>query len=177
MKCLGFWGVAAISLAHACSAAEEDPLSAESLQRVARAQGDAVGQEFAGDFILQGQRQDCDCPELDVVDGFDLCGVLGVEASSLPAQASQHEGLIVVEISGTIALLGGVDDDGSFAAASILDASVINVGGEILSFFEGAFDDDGFTGELTNRFVGTIMGEAIDCRANSLLTAVRISGS
>ncbi len=174
MKSLLRWGLATIWLVVACTAEDEDLLSAESLQRIARAQGDAQGQEFAGDFVLSGQRQGCDCPELDVVDGLDLCGVLGVDAPLLPAQASQHEGLMVIEISGTIALLGGVDRDGSFATASILDASVINVGGEILSLFEGAFDEDGFTGQLTNRFVGTIMGEAIDCRADSLLSAKRI---
>ncbi len=160
----------------ACASDEEEPLSAESLQRVARAQGDAEGQEFAGQFVLSGESLGCDCPDMYVADDVDLCAVLEVDTSILPAKASQHEGLVVIEIGGAIALIGAVDSDGSFATASILDASVINIGGQILSLFTGAFDDEGFTGQITNRFVGSILGEAIDCRADSMLSAVRVSG-
>ncbi len=157
----------------ACSAGEDDPLSVESLQRVARAQGDAEGRDLAGNYAVRGEGLECDCPE---VDGLDLCGLLSIDAPVLSAEVSHYDGLVVLEISGTIALVGGAWADGSFAVASILDAGVIGTGGEILSLVEGSFADDGFTGAMVNRFVGVYAGEDIDCRGGSELTALRTSG-
>ncbi len=157
----------------ACAAEEEDPLSVEALQRVARAQGDAEGQDLAGNYAVSGEGLECDCPE---VDGLDLCGLLSIDAPVLPAEVSHYDGLVVLEISGTIALIGGTWADGSFTAASILDAGVIGTGGEILSLVEGSFSEDGFTGEMVNRFVGVYSGEELDCRGGSELTALKISG-
>ena len=157
----------------ACGAEDEDPLSVESLQRVARAQGDAEGQELAGNYVLSGEGQDCDCPE---VEGLDLCGLLSIDAPVLPAAVSHYDGLVVIEISGTLSLIGGAWSDGSFAVASILDAGIIGTGGEILSLVEGTFDENGFSGEMVNRFVGAYLGEEYDCRGGSELTALRVPG-
>jgi len=157
--------------AFGCALEDEDPLSSEALQRIARAQGDAAGEGFSGDYILGGEPQGCDCPEIE---DFALCEILAVNAPILAADVSHYDGLVVVEISGTIDLIGGVDSDGTFAVASILDATVIGTGGELLSLAEGVFSEDGFTAELTNRFAGTYLEQAIDCRASSILTAVAV---
>ena len=154
----------------ACVAEDEDPLSQEALQRVARAQGDAEGQELSANYVVGGDAQGCDCPEIE---GLDLCGILSIDAPVLPAAVSHYDGLVVIEISGTISLIGGVWSDGSFAVASILDAGVIGTGGEILSLVEGTFDEEGFVGEMVNRFSGAYLGEAIDCRGTSELTGLR----
>ncbi len=154
----------------ACVAEDEDPLSLEALQRVARAQGDAEGQDLSANYVVSGDALGCDCPEIE---GLDLCGILSIDAPVLPAAVSHYDGLVVIEISGTISLIGGVWSDGSFAVASILDAGVIGTGGEILSLVEGTFDDEGFVGEMVNRFSGAYLGEAIDCRGTSALTGLR----
>ena len=156
----------------ACVAEDEDPLSTESLQRVARAQGDAEERGFAGDYVVSGEAMGCDCPELE---GLDLCGILAVDAPVLPAVASHYDGLVVLEISGTISLIGGVWSDGSFAVASILDAGILGTGGELRSLVEGSFDEEGFSGEMVNRFSGAYLGEEIDCRGGSALTGLRVS--
>jgi hypothetical protein len=149
----------------------EDPLAVETLQRVARAQGDAVGQDHAGIYALAGEPGPCDCPEVENVG--DLCAVLNVDVPVLPVSVSHYDGLVVVEISGTIALIGAVEADGSFATASILNAGLIGADGDLLSRFDGRFDGEGgLQGELVTRLVADFFGEAIDCRATSTLTAI-----
>ena len=163
--------LALVACVAACVAEDEDPLSLESLQRVARAQGDAEGQDLAGSYAVSGEALGCDCPELE---GLDLCGLLSIDAPVLPAAVSHFDGLVVIDISGTISLIGGVWSDGRFAAASILDAGIIGTGGEVLSLVEGSFDGEGFAGEMVNRFSGAYLGEEIDCRGASELTGLRI---
>ncbi|MCA9657615.1 MAG: hypothetical protein KC486_04680 [Myxococcales bacterium] len=169
--------VTAVSLALAgfalgvggCDDGGEDPLAVETLQRVARAQGDAVGQGFAGVYALAGEPGPCDCPEVENLG--DLCAILNVDVPVLPATVSHYDGLVVVEIGGTIALIGAVEADGAFATASILNAGLIGADGDLLSRFDGSFDGEGgVQGELVTRLVADFFGEAIDCRASSTLT-------
>ena len=131
-------------LAGAC-AEEEDPLSAEVLQQIGRSQGDAVGSERAGVYLLAGDAGPCDCPE---VGGLDLCGALAFDAPAWPAQVYQHEGLMVLDIAPVLTLYGRLDADGAFivdsrglvvAASGLLGADVVEETGArlIIAFEQG----------------------------------------
>ena len=162
---------AALLLALAACEGDPDPLDVDVLQQLARTQGDAEGDAFAGLYFMVGERESgCDCPE---VQGFDLCVVLSLGAGVVPAQAAQYDGLLVLDLAQTVAYIGGVDRGGDFAVAAILDASLVAATGDLHSRIDGAFTDQGFTGALQNRLVGTYLGDPIDCRARVALTATR----
>ncbi|MEZ4384233.1 MAG: hypothetical protein R3A79_23065 [Nannocystaceae bacterium] len=151
----------------------EDPLSVAALQRVARAQGDAVGEGFTGTYALAAEPGACDCPTVDNLG--DLCAILSVDVPALPVAVSHYDGLLVVEISGTIALIGAVDADGGFATASILNAGLIGADGDLLSRFDGGFDGEGgVEGVLVTRVLADFFGQAIDCRASSTLSVLSL---
>ncbi|MCA9636228.1 MAG: hypothetical protein KC420_09405 [Myxococcales bacterium] len=158
-------------LAGAC-AEEEDPLSAEVLQQIGRSQGDAVGSDRAGVYLLAGDAGPCDCPE---VGGLDLCGALAFDAPAWPAQVYQHEGLMVLDIAPVLTLYGRLDADGAFVVAAIRSADSLGSQGEILGRVDGAFDGDTFSGELRLRLQAEYVGQdPVDCGASSSLSAQRL---
>ena len=162
---------AALLVALAACEGEPDPLDADVLQQLARAQGDAEGDAFAGLYLLVGEAEGaCDCPK---VQGFDLCVVLSLGAGVVPVDAAHYDGLLVLDLAETVAYVGGVDRGGDFAVAAIVDASLIAATGDLHSRIDGAFTDRAFTGVLQNRLVGTYLGDPIDCRARVALTADR----
>jgi len=164
----------ALALLLASSACEEpDPLDPDELQRLARAQGDARGGDYAGLYLMTGRSGACACPELQ---GVDLCRTLSLGDAAIPVVASQHDGLIVLELADIVAYLGGVDRDGTFAVAAILNAGLIAATGELLSRIDGEFSDGGFVGVLQNRLVGAYLAREVDCRVSTELTALKFFG-
>lgn len=161
---------AALALLLAACEREPGPLDVETLQALARHQGDAVGEPFAGAYLILGERVGCDCP---TVMNIDLCTVLGLGAPAIPTQILQQDGLLVLDLAGTVSYVGGVDQGGEFAVAAIIDASLIAASGEIRSRIDGEFTDAGFTGTLQNRLVGTYVREDVDCHATVALEAAR----
>lgn len=159
---------AALALLLAACEREPGPLDVETLQALARHQGDAQGDAFAGDYLIVGERIGCDCP---TVMNIDLCTVLGLGAPAIPTQIFQQDGLLVLDLAATVSYVGGVDQGGEFAVAAIIDASLVAASGEIHSRIDGEFADSGFTGTLQNRLVGTYVGEDVDCQAKVAVDA------
>lgn len=153
-------------------AGEPDPLDEGELQRLARAQGDARGDGFAGLYLLSSDPGDCDCPEID---GVDLCRTLSLGEGVIPVALSQHDGLLVIDLGSIVAYIGGVDQDGAFTVAAILNAGLVAATGELLSRIDGELSDAGFDGVLQNRLVGAFLTEDVDCRVSASIRAVSLA--
>lgn len=156
-----------------------DPLDRAALQETARTQGDAVGRELGGSYVLAGTREDCDCPPLadlegTLFQGVDLCGALGVSTGGLKIDLYHEDGLLAADLAGLIALFGGVWADGAFAVAGVFDAASLLGPGDLHARIEGTIVESRIEATLTNRLISEGDLVSVDCRATSTLNGARI---
>lgn len=166
-----------VALLGACTAAPPaDPLDPDTVDDVAKAEGDADGDAHSGTYRLRaGGVAACDCPEIQ---GIDLCGVdvtgLGDDAVVLLTQSDGYLLLSPEVAPGTLALGGSIADDGAFDLAGIYDLASVFDDGSLTTRMTGEFTSpDRFTAVVRTRIDGSFFGEAVDCRTELDVTGER----
>ena len=171
----------ALALALAgCSAAdpgETDPLDAELIREVSMGQGDLSGSPHSGIWAVEFGTLECDCPDVNIGgDPTSLCE-LGLQSTSEPVEIELIEG------SGVLAMrmgdppwfgtwTGAVHSDGSYDVAARHELTLLVDPFEVLTRLDGQFSDDGSqtSGWVGQRYLGSFLGDPIDCRQTGTYT-------
>ena len=165
----------ALLLTACAPATPADPLDPAEIDAVAKSEGDAVGSDHSGPYLIKlTTTPECDCPEIY---GMDLCNnsISSLASTGGQVSLSQTDGfLLITEDMGLLTLSGAIEASGEFDVAAIHGfASAL---GEVALYVRmtGRFDDTGdFTGEVQSRALGEVEGDAVDCRTEAGLSGVR----
>lgn len=155
------------TFASACShEPPPDPLDPQTLMDIARAGGDAEGEDLSGRYAVVADSTDCDCPESA---GLDLCAPEFAVLAGLtgPILVTQTGGYLtwVPEGGGALGMSGAVGRDGSFELAAIYDLGTLLSEGGVYARLDGEFGAGRqIRGDLDLRVVGTFEDDPLDCR-------------
>ena len=144
-------------LTASCSSKAVDRLDPHWANDIGKDQGNAVGDQYSGEYAYDLSLTTCDCPvvawdELNIEDpaglpieegeNVDACGILWDLDAMQPPQANTQ--VTVVHTDGTVAwphwfpaLSGPIDEDGSFIVAGTGDLSQILARAELVTLVEG----------------------------------------
>lgn len=160
----------------ACGGGPQDPLDPDVVDGVAKAEGDAEGDDRSGTYLIHAtDMRACDCQE---VQGVDLCDadLTQIGDGSLVA-LTQTDGYLLLAPAtapGLLSLTGSLDADGAFDLGGIYDVGSVLGEGDIVTRLTGEFSDaDRFTALLRTRVSGTLDGESVDCTTELDVTGER----
>ncbi len=150
-----------------------DPLDPELIRKLSLARGSASGNTHGGSWQFDFDLETCDCPSIEL-DGQtqDLCELVQFLPGEL--QLTQADGILLIPI-GPITSTGAIETDGSFTVASHYDASTLLGPLESLARIDGQFDvkSTHAEGSVTQRLLGELANDPIDCRWAGTFTAAR----
>jgi hypothetical protein len=155
-----------------------DPLGLDVLADLGIAQGDAVGQQWSGDYTVSYDSQPCDCPDAQIgATSVAVCAefVAGLSLAQT-AQISQSDGLLVLSLGAAspIDFTGAIQADGATTVIAIQDSSE---GFELFAAQLRARIDAEFTGGESAELQGELRARIIladdVCDVGTQLLAVR----
>jgi hypothetical protein len=150
-----------------------DPLDPELIREISLARGSAVGTSHGGPWQFHFDLETCDCPSIEL-DGQtqDLCELVQFLPDEL--QLTQADGILAIPI-GPITSTGAIESDGTFIVASHHDATTLLGPLESLARIDGQFTADSThaEGSVTQRLLGELANDPIDCRWIGTFTAER----
>lgn len=176
--------IAALALAVATGCADEPgELDAETVNRIARTQGNAVGFGLSGEWTATVDVVDCSqCPPLFIAPELSMCSSLtdffpdSGGTISTSATVIQSDGTLLLrslDLGGT----GPLDADGNFVVGRVTDLTTVVSEGTVIVRVDGAIDMSAdrptMSATLRQRVAGQIVDEEIDCVQSFELTAVR----
>lgn len=158
------------------------PLDRDVVNALTQLQGDEVGTQRSGLYILTAEPEECGC-DLDFgLESFSACAWVelvgnlagGDEAGALAAAVEATDGTVVMHLPGApnSLLVGAMYDGGNVSVGSVTTLGTFAVQGNLITRIDGDFDlTDGeyeFEGELQHRAVGrtaieTEVGTDVDC--------------
>lgn len=151
----------------------DDPLDPESIDELARGQGDATGDDRSGVWQFSYVAETCDCPKFEL-DGasLDPCEL----ADSLSDSHQILEGSGILAITTQLGVLtGAIESNDSFVVASHHDISLALGPIDALTRLDGEFSAgntqaQGWAGQ---RLIGELAGDSVDCRWIGSFSATR----
>jgi hypothetical protein len=150
-----------------------DPLDPELIRELSLARGSATGNTHGGGWQFDFDLETCDCPSIEL-DGQtqDLCDLVQFLSGEL--QLTHADGILAIPI-GPVTSTGAIETDGSFTVASHYDASSLLGPLESLGRIDGQFDPSSThaEGSVTQRLLGELANDPIDCRWIGTFTAER----
>ena len=165
--------VAALGLALAGCAEDPGELDPETVNRLARTQGNAQGFSLSGEWTTTVEIVDCgECPPLFIVPELSMCSSLTdifpdsggpINTTTTVVQADGTLLVRALDLGGT----GPLDADGSFIVGRVTDLTTQLSEGFVVVRVDGEIDvGDPFTtmtATLRQRVAGTVVDETIDC--------------
>lgn len=171
----------ALTAALSCSQPEVDPLAPESVEEVAKDQGDATGTSRSGayQFQLVGTPT-CDCP---MTSEIALCSVdlTTLTIAGVAVTLTQSDGFLsLTGISpgggGRVDLSGALEESGDFDLGGIYDLGNVLGDGSLYIRLTGRFTGpDSLSATLLDRAEGSYRDQSIDCRTEGELLGQRIA--
>ncbi|MCH8851059.1 MAG: thrombospondin type 3 repeat-containing protein [Planctomycetes bacterium] len=139
--------------------------------------GDAIGANFGGTFETSTfATTDCQCLVDETDDGY--CETIEINQSTEQFQIVQDDGVLsFINANGQTTLIGGVNNDGSFAIGGVVPTTNTATGeivGDAAMILQGSFTALGFVATFSQHARGVIDGVEIDCQITSDLTAQKV---